>query len=476
MSNYRYIDLFSGAGGISIGFGNHDFHLELANDIFSDALNTLKYNLKHAHPETDPSRVILGDIKELYNYLNVNEVEITNESHLTLQTNKDARVNKQTASIKENKQIEEIVSSIRDIDVLVGGPPCQGFSLIGRAKKATKEERMKGFIDDPRNQLFKYFLKFADKLAPKIVLIENVKGLASASKYRDLIEETLRNTGVGYDVSSTIINAKYFGIPQNRERIFFIGLRRDISNNHDISAVDIFNNIIENNKSEDILTLNDAIKDLPEVIANPLKSNYEVKNEIPIGKIDSFGQNISSEEYSLLIDDNNKSKYTNIINTYKGKDIKTKYLFNHKARYNNERDLFIYKNLAHGKYLDHPDNEMALSKVPYGIYYDEQGKRCIRNFTDKYFKLDPNKPSKTIIAHLEVDGNSYVHPGDKPRSITPREAARIQSFPDWYFFTGTTRKQLKQIGNAVPPLLASYFAQEFKRILLTIDENNNDTK
>jgi DNA (cytosine-5)-methyltransferase 1 len=129
--------------------------------------------------------------------------------------------------------------------------------------------------------------------------------------------------------------------------------------------------------------------------------------------------------------------------------------------------LFIYKNLVPGKYLNDPLNKLALSKVTYGVQIDENGEKKVKGFGDKYFKLNPNSVSKTIIAHLETDGNSYVHPGEHPRSISPREAARIQSFPDWYFFTGSTRNQFKQIGNAVPPTLASIIAKQF---VITLNE------
>jgi len=113
-----------------------------------------------------------------------------------------------------------------------------------------------------------------------------------------------------------------------------------------------------------------------------------------------------------------------------------------------------------------------MKKVSYGIKY-KSGKKTVKNFHDKYFKLDPNGISKTIIAHLSTDGNSYVHPGKFPRSISAREAARIQTFPDWYIFTGTLRNQLKQIGNAVPPLLAKIMAKEIK---LLLDSSIKDEK
>ena len=184
----------------------------------------------------------------------------------------------------------------------------------------------------------------------------------------------------------------------------------------------------------------------------------------------SFGMNISDASYNNLL--NGNRDYRDRINNYKNKIIEPKFLFNHKARFNNERDLFIYKNLAPGKYLNDPLNEKALSKIEYGVQFTENGKKELKNFQDKYFKLDYKSVSKTIIAHLEVDGNSYVHPGSNPRSITPREAARIQSFPDWYFFRGTIRKQFKQIGNSVPPLLAKIIAAEFGKILDIINVND----
>ena len=462
---YTYIDLFAGAGGLTIGFGNKGFHLEMANDIAEPALNTLKKNIPKIHPETNIERVILGDIKELYEHLG-NGIEYYDiQGHMVVETNKEKELRKKAPSLKDNDTIKNILSCITHVDVLAGGPPCQGFSMIGRSKKATLEERTKGFIDDPRNQLFKYYLKFAEKLSPKLVLIENVKGLASASGYRDLIEKSLTDTGLyGYNTSSHILNAKDFGIAQNRERIFFIGVRKDLSKKYNITASDIFNEILKEKKEP--LKLKEVISDLPQIKANPKPNNYKEEAEISYENIDKcFGMNISDIPYKRLLNKNANRKYIKTINTYNGKLKTPKYLYNHKSRYHNKRDLFIYKHLVAGKYLNDPQNEKALSQVTYGIVIDENGNKKVKGFGDKYFKLDSESVSKTIIAHLETDGNSYVHPGKYPRSITPREAARIQSFPDWYFFTGNTRNQLKQIGNAVPPLLASVFAEKFKNVL-----------
>ncbi|TXD54411.1 MULTISPECIES: DNA cytosine methyltransferase [unclassified Polaribacter] len=464
-NSYNYIDLFAGAGGLTIGFGNKGFHLEMANDIAEPALNTLKKNLIKTHPKTNEDRVILGDIKELYEHLGNGDVIYDMQGHTVIETKKEVELRKKARSIKGNDAVKNILSGISHIDVLIGGPPCQGFSMIGRSKKATLQERTKGFIDDPRNQLFKYYLKFAEKLSPKLVLIENVKGLASASVYRDLIEKSLQVTGeYGYDTSSQILNAKYFGLAQNRERIFFIGVRKDLAEKYAINASTIFEEIIKTKK--DPLKLKDVIFDLPQIKSNPKPNNYKEESEIAFSEIGvCFGKNISNESYKDLLNKNGCSKYLSSINTYNGRLMIPKYLFNHKSRYNNERDLFIYRNLVAGKYLNDSVNKKALSKVTYGVFTDKNGNKKVKGFGDKYFKLNPESVSKTIIAHLETDGNSYVHPGENPRSITPREAARIQSFPDWYFFTGSTRNQFKQIGNAVPPLLGGVFAAQFKNIL-----------
>jgi DNA (cytosine-5)-methyltransferase 1 len=469
MKKYNYIDLFAGAGGLTIGFGNKGFHLEIANDIAEPALNTLKNNLRLTHPNTDMSRVILGDIKELYEHLGNGEVVYSSEGHMVIETCKEVELRKKSKSIKNDLKINDILSNIKHVDVIVGGPPCQGFSTIGRSKKATLKDRAKGFIDDPRNQLFKYYLKFVEKLSPKLVLIENVKGLASASSYRDLIEKSLSETGkYGYDVSSQILNAKDFGLAQNRERIFFVGVRKDVATKSNITATEIFENV--SSAKKDPLKLKEVICDLPQIIANPKPNNYKEESEISFADKHSFGKNISDLPYKSLIKNTKKNEYLNRINTYNGNLIIPRHLFNHKSRYNNQNDLFIYRHLVPGKYLNDPVNAKALSKVTYGVVYDAHGIKKVKSFSDKYFKLDPENVSKTIIAHLEVDGNSYVHPYDNPRGITPREAARIQSFPDWYFFTGNTRNQFKQIGNAVPPILGSIFAEKFKLALDLIYE------
>jgi DNA (cytosine-5)-methyltransferase 1 len=267
MKKYTYIDLFAGAGGLSLGFGNVGFELEFANDIATEALNTFRHNLNITHPGLPEDRVIQGDIMELYELLGTKKVNGRSLGHMTVQTAKEINLKKQAPDVRKDVSIKSLLSSINSVDILAGGPPCQGFSMIGRSKRADAEERMKGFVDDPRNQLFRYYLKFAEKLNPKLVLIENVKGLGSAASYRDLIEESLKRTGVGYDVSSSVLNAKDFGLAQHRERIFFIGVRKDFSKKEGIKAEDLFMDIMDKKKKS--MKLWDVISDLPQIKANP---------------------------------------------------------------------------------------------------------------------------------------------------------------------------------------------------------------
>ena len=476
-----YIDLFCGAGGLSIGLANAGFELIYANDFNKESIQTFKHNLKMTHPHLNSDNIIEGDITELYKCLDTKRVYRKKIGYKTVTTDSEKNMKKKAADLDEKHF--DLVKKVKTVDLLCGGPPCQGFSMIGKSKKSTVEERSKGFINDSRNYLFKYFLKFAESYRPKIILIENVKGIQSSSNFKDLIINNIKR--LGYKAESYVFSSNDFGIPQLRNRIFFIGIRSDL----DIHPNKIYfklNKIIERVKSNSKVNLGDAIYDLPQIISNPNPNNYRSKNEIPFKNRNSFGMNVSSEKYSDIIDIKKSNSYIKKINTFKGKIMFPDFLYNHKSRYNNLRDKHIFKYLKEGLYLNHPDNFKALNGdgkimkngeefkgIDYVKNYDENGNKIASSFSDKYFKLNSKDNSKTIIAHLETDGNSYVHPPIEKnknnlkyaRSITPREAARIQSFPDWYKFEGNLRNQFRQIGNAVPPLLAYEIGKELKNVL-----------
>ena len=368
------IDLFCGAGGLSLGFVQAGFKIALANDIEECCIDTYSHN----HPEVPRKNIVCGDINKVINDIN------------------------------ELKRYDKI-------DIVIGGPPCQGFSMANRQR----------IIDDPRNKLYKSYVKVVDIVKPKMFVMENVKGMLPVSKQ---IIEDFEN--VGYKVSCRVLNAKDYGVPQNRERLIFIGNRLGISNE------EIFEKIVNKSKNIPNFVLKDALYGLRNLKAMTIKNATEMD-------IEDSGKKIEKNTNKLL------NEYLKTINQNKESDL----VFNHKARYNNERDIEIFGRLSQGDRSDDPKIEDIM---PYKNRNDI--------FKDKYFKLEEDKVCKTITAHMKFDCNMYIHP-TQARGLTPREAARIQSYPDDYFFKGAYTKTYMQIGNSVPPLLGRAIAQEIKKYI-----------
>ncbi len=380
----KVVDLFCGAGGLSLGFKNAGFKLELAVDNDVHCIETFRYN----HPEVEDNRVFNSDIREI-----------------------------------ENK-IRDLGSE--NIDVVCGGPPCQGFSSANQQR----------IIDDPRNKLYKYFIKVVKIIKPKFILMENVRGMIPfAEEIKDDFKNISFNSKGLYDISYKTLVSDDFEVSQKRQRIFFIGIRRDISNKINISSDDIFDEIIKNQEENHRFVLNDAISYIKPLKAPKQKNMTNTYDSITGGKI-MINQFLGNEnEYLKNINNSNRVPI----------------IFNHKARYVNEINHKIYSRLNQG---DDGSDEKISDIMPY------QRRKNI--FKDKYYKLVSNKPSKTITAHLKMDSHSHIHPS-QVRSITPREAARIQSFPDDYLFLGPYLKTYMQIGNAVPPNMAKEIALVLKK-------------
>lgn len=367
----KMIDLFCGAGGLSLGFTQEGFVTSLANDIQDCCVDTYAHN----HPETPRDHIVLGDIKDVV------------------------------------KNLDKLLAG-RNVDIVVGGPPCQGFSMANRQR----------LIDDPRNHLYKSYVEVVKKVHPKFFVMENVKGMLSVAEQ---VKEDFR--AIGYSVECHILNAKNFGVPQNRERLIYIGNCLGVDNEQ------IFNEIFALSENIPEHNLGDALFALRELEAS------RVKNSTESGSIGS----------GYKIEKNNITE-TNDYISYINQDRVVNVVSNHKARYNNDRDIEIYGRMEPG---DRSDDPKIADIMPYA--------RRNGIFKDKYFKLENDKVCKTITAHMKFDCNMYIHP-TQARGLTPREAARVQSYPDDYFFRGAYTKTYMQIGNSVPPLLGRAIAHVIK--------------
>ena len=373
----NFIDLFCGAGGLSFPFKSRGHNLSMALDIDSYSIDTFSHNLKNKHCE-----IYNSSIQDLIKYNNINKYK-------------------------------------SKIDLVMGGPPCQGFSTANR----------QNIINDSRNKLYKYFLEFVSKVKPRFVLIENVVGMKTKAK--DIISEL---SVLGYDSDFVVLQASEFGLPQNRRRLFFFAIKKSSGSKSELKS--FFDNLDKIRKTQKKYVLEDALYGLRKL--KPKKNRNDTTNEDAISgfNIDKAGIN-KTNDYIKKINSNKKIKF----------------IYNHRARYNNQRDINIFKKLPQGGDSTHPKIQDIM---PY------KSRKNI--FKDKYFKLSSNKVCKTITSHMKFDCNMYIHP-NQSRGLTPREAARVQGFSDQYFFVGPISKCYMQIGNSVPPPLSEAICKSIEKII-----------
>lgn len=369
MKTVTLVDLFAGCGGLSLGLEQAGFKAIYANEINPICANTYKMNIN-----IDENNIYVGDINEWL------------------------------------KNIKNETINFGEVDLVAGGPPCQGFSMANRQR----------IIDDPRNILYKSYLEFLNIAHPKFFIMENVKGMAN--KIEEIFDDFHRVLGNEYNFSYRVLNAKNYGVPQNRERLFVIGNRIGVDSDQ------VFKNIEA--QKHTMYVLGDAISDLPKLGVNKVKNKSSIEND-KVGYI--------KRDYNYP-----QSGYYDYINN--GKDIC--YVYNHKNRYNNERDIKIYSLLPQGENSLHK----SISDImPY--------KSRNHIFKDKYYKLKVDEICKTITSHMKFDCNMYIHP-TQPRGLSAREAARVQTFPDDFVFTGPQNSWYLQIGNAVPVKLSNAIGKE----------------
>lgn len=366
----KVIDLFAGSGGFSLGFIKAGFTIKTAVEFDKSIANTYAQN----HSNVD---VIVDDIAN---------VDINNV------------FNKGSA------------------DVIIGGPPCQGFSMAGARIR-------NGFIDDERNYLFRHYFNIVKKVKPKVFVMENVKGISTMQNgqiFNEIIQSFESKTlldGDSYKIFHKVIKASNFGVPQARERMIIIGV---LNSNVDIGK--LFDDVLGNLQKSDSgffekVTVWDAISNLSNI--NPSVSG-EVNNPVP-----------TSDYQTYLSSDKDK-------------------LFNHTSTNHSQSSINRMQQINQG------ENFTSLNEVINSVH------------SGSYGRLREDAISSTITTRFDTpSGGRFTHPIHN-RTLTPREAARIQSFPDEYVFYGSKSSICKQIGNAVPPKCSYFLAKVVKEILKNV--------
>lgn len=404
MKELNYIDLFAGAGGLSEGFIRAGFNPIAHVEMNKDACDTLRTRAAYHWLIKNGKKKIYTDYLKSENK-NKEEFWKKNIPDNIINSVINTEISKETLPGIFKKIDSELGKN--KVDLIIGGPPCQAYSVAGRARK--------DMSNDPRNILYKYYVEFLKKYQPKMFVFENVPGILSAKNGKHLENILKAVEEAGYEVSLPtnkyrFLNAKDFGVLQDRKRVIIIGWKKELGLSYPEFKT----------RENNFEVLKDLFADL-----KPLKNGEGTLNAVEYAK--------PTTEYLK------QSKIRN------GLEIVTQHI----ARPNNENDLEIYR-IA----VDEWNNRKRLN-------YAKLPKRLITHsntdvFVNRFQVVNGQGVSHTVVAHIAMDGHYYIHPDKKQnRSITVREAARIQSFPDDYFFEGSRTAAFKQIGNAVPVLMAA---------------------
>lgn len=413
-NGYTFIDLFAGAGGLSEGFIQAGFNSVAHVEMNPYAAQTLETRTAYYYLKS------IGRLDIYYNYIkkSISREELIQhipKDHLRsvfCETMSDKTLPGLFRSIDELCQN----SGIEKVDVIIGGPPCQAYSLVGRAQSSHMGTPMK---DDPRNNLYKLYGRFLKHYQPRMFVFENVMGIETANggKTWKNIQKYLKS--VGYNIECREQNSKDFGVLQNRRRMIIVGwLKNSECKYPDFKAV----------------TVNAVVNDL-------------------FGDLPALHPGESAENYSSV----KPSKYVIDNRIRVGGDILT----HHVSRPNKERDITIYKKAI--ELWNDGHKRLNYNDLPKELKTHQNRK----SFLDRFKVVEGDEQCcHTMLAHLSKDGHYFIHPDiEQHRSITVREAARIQSFPDSYFFEGPRTSQFVQIGNAVPPMMAYGIAKGIMEIL-----------
>lgn len=407
---YSFIDLFAGCGGLTEGFlqtGRFKAlaHVEWEKPMVDTLRNRLCERWKYTK-EDSINRVVLFDIQKTEELINGNWSENSVEEY-----------GNSNGKIIMQKGLRGIIKN-QHINLIIGGPPCQAYSIHGRA---TDKKSMQ---DDYRNYLFESFCKVVAEFQPDAFVFENVKGLLSAKpggiSVRERIYEAF--TKIGYeirnpqDMPSTLFDASDFNVPQIRPRVIIVGIKKKSC----LSLDELYESISNQKSNKPKVTVRDAIGGLP-----PL---YPLNKSVKVGRV--------TKSHT----DNTDASITQ-----------------HDARNVSEKMRKVFRDWIENQMNNITHKEMI------DYYYQITGHKTL---FQKYKSLEWQKPSHTVVAHLQKDGYMFIHPdAEQERSITVREAACLQSFPIDFQFLGSTPYNFKMIGNAVPVLFAKAIATGIYKIL-----------
>jgi len=415
MNGLRYIDLFAGASGLSEGFIKAGFEPVAHVEMDTAACYTIKtrtayHYLKASGKYDSYVSYLKGDITRSELYSLVPDELLNSVINLPISGENNPKIHKIIEQQLDNKEV----------DLIIGGPPCQAYSLVGRARSKD------GMKSDPRNYLYVQYAKYLQRYNPKMFVFENVLGLKSANNGEHLKNMEKLFLSKGYKMHPFTVEANHFGVLQNRKRIIIIGWRTDFTP----ALPDLESIRVEGN-----YTVKDVLSDLPEINAGEginKYSKYKTKtNEYLSSKAIRNGINVLTQHVARPHSTQDKEIYCIAVN-----------------KWNDSRERLDYNDLPE-RLKTHKNRD---------------------SFFDRFKVVADDLPySQTVVAHIAKDGHYYIHPDlNQNRSLTIREAARLQSFPDDFYFEGVKEdgsrtSAFKQIGNAVPPLLANQIAEVIKK-------------
>jgi len=463
----KVLDLFAGCGGISLGFERAGFVIVGGVERDPDAAASFYHNFFGKRLRPPPVWLTEGAL----------DITRTNPADLVAKSVKGAGL---------------------AVDLLVGGPPCQAFARIGRAKLRSVTEDPEAWLSDPRADLYKSYLRFVAELAPCALMMENVPDFM-AHGGENMAEEACANLeALGYRAWYTLMNASFWGVPQHRERMILVALHESVGSDwtfpgptHRASPPtgykgtraaalalvtrgesDFLNKGDENThfrqppdevasgqvKLKREVTVSQAIVDIPRIPIGQIVAGFSRKpREWPYGKV-------------------RLSDYASVMRNWRGHEA-SDCIVDHMTRYL-PRDFKIFADMEQGE--QYPEMHMRQTKLRNAaakrMGLREKSVKWLEltahlvppypadKFPNKWYRLRSRQPSRTLLAHLGKDGYTHIHPVEA-RVISVREAARLQSFPDGFQFCGSMNAMFRQIGNSVPPLLALTVARQLMQCL-----------